>query len=132
MLLPRSLVAARKAGSAQRCIFSRRAFQGAQQGSAVMPKHTRSKGPRLPRAQQPTIAEGGINHRQGRLEHILHQELQNLFRSEVSDPDLQSIVVIAVELSADGGAARIAYAVEGNSAVESVARRASRDALARA
>jgi ribosome-binding factor A len=94
-----------------------------------MPKHHRRPGPRLPRGQEDTLANG--DHRHNRLEKILHEELQTLLRDEAADPDLQSIVVVAVELSPDGGTARIAYAVKGAFAVEAVARHASREALAR-
>ncbi|HEX4385516.1 MAG TPA: ribosome-binding factor A [Myxococcales bacterium] len=94
-----------------------------------MSKHHRRSGPRLPRGQQSTFAHG--EHRHNRLEKILHEELQSLLRDEAADPDLQAIVVVAVELSPDGGNARIAYAVQAAFAVEAEARDASREALAR-
>jgi ribosome-binding factor A len=45
-----------------------------------------------------------------RLEQLLHQEVQTLFRNEVADPALQEIEVISLQLSLDGSSARIAYA----------------------
>jgi ribosome-binding factor A len=98
-----------------------------------MSKDHRRSGPRLPRGQQSTFANGETpTYRQRRLEKILHEELQTLLRDEAADPDLQAIVVVAVELSPDGGNARIAYAVQAALAVEEQVKAASRDALARA
>ena len=94
-----------------------------------MSKDHRRSGPRLPRGQQSTSAQG--EHRHNRLEKILHEELQTLLRDEAADPDLQAIVVVAVELSPDGGNARIAYAVQAAFALEERVKAASREALAR-
>jgi ribosome-binding factor A len=97
-----------------------------------MSKDHRRSGPRLPRGQQSTLANGEPpGHRQQRLEKILHQELQTLLRDEAADPDLQAIVVVAVELSPDCGNARIAYAVQAAFTLEGQVKVASREALAR-
>ena len=101
-----------------------------------MSKHNRRSGARLPRDQQFTFALGDqdapIDHRQHRLERILHEELQTLLRDEAADPALSGIIVVAVHLSPDGGSARIAYAVEASAATEQQVARGSREALARA
>lgn len=70
--------------------------------------------------------------RSSRLAHLLCGELESLFRDELSDPALGGIVVVSVELSPDGGHARVGYAVEGDLAEEAAARRRTSDALARA
>jgi ribosome-binding factor A len=53
------------------------------------------------------------------------------YETKQPDPDLQAIVVVAVELSPDCGNARIAYAVQAAFAVEEQVKVASREALAR-
>jgi ribosome-binding factor A len=57
-----------------------------------------------------------------RLEAVLFQEVQSLFRNEVADPSLQQIEILSLSLTADGSSARIAYA----------ARAECREALSRA
>lgn len=71
-------------------------------------------------------------HRQARLEHILHHELQSLLDDEASDPSLEGIRVLAVHLSVDGGHARVAYAVVALLAREQEVGRASKAGLQRA
>jgi ribosome-binding factor A len=102
-----------------------------------MSKHNRRSGARIPRDQQHTLAIGdseavGVGHRQQRLERILHDELQTILRDEATDPALEGVVVIAIQLSPDGGHARVAYAVEAGLSEESSAGRRSREALHRA
>jgi ribosome-binding factor A len=75
---------------------------------------------------------GGAAHRQVRLERILWLELVSLLRDEIADPSLASVRLISVELSPDGGHARVAYAVEGRLEDESLARERSRQALLKA
>ena len=57
------------------------------------------------------FAPEGADLRQVRLEHVLFDELQALIRDEASDPALEGVQLIAVQLSPDGGHARIPYAV---------------------
>lgn len=49
-----------------------------------------------------------------RLEHLLSEEISRLFRLEVSDPRLQHLVIVAVQLSPDMKNVRISYAVQPN------------------
>ena len=77
----------------------------------------------------PTDTQG---HRQARLERVLHEELQTILRDEVADPGLDGLAVIAVELSPDGGHARVAYVIEGSLSDEQACARRSRQALSRA
>lgn len=53
-------------------------------------------------------------------------------RDEVSDPALAGVRVVSVQLSVDGGLARIAYAVEAPLADEQRVERGAREAFARA
>lgn len=53
----------------------------------------------------------GADHRQVRLEHVLFDELQSLIRDEANDPALEGVTLLAVQLSSDGGHARVPYAV---------------------
>lgn len=76
--------------------------------------------------------EEGAGHRQARLEHILLNELQSVLTDEAADPKLEGIKLLAVHLSADGGHARVAYAVLSALSDEQRFGRASLQALARA
>ena len=78
---------------------------------------------------QGETAEG---HRQGRLEHLIHHELQSLIRDEATDPSLDGVTVLAVHLSPDGGHARIAYAVVASLDRENEVRLRSHGGLVRA
>ena len=79
-----------------------------------------------------TTPEEGAGHRQARLEHILLDELQSLIRDEATDPAVQGVSVLAVNLSPDGGHARIAYAVVTSLSREQEVRHSSKEGLARA
>jgi ribosome-binding factor A len=102
-----------------------------------MSNRTHRSGARSPRAGGPTshpgAPEGGAaGHRPHRLEFILREQLQSLLRDEASDPALDGIRVVSLELSTDGGHARVAYAVEASLGDSTRIERASRDALGRA
>ncbi len=102
-----------------------------------MSKRTHRSGARPSRARQSTFCTGGppsgaIGHRQERLERILLDEVQTLIRDEAADPALDGVRLVSVQLSADGGHARIAYAVEASLSDERRVEGASREALARA
>jgi ribosome-binding factor A len=102
-----------------------------------MSKRTHRSGARPSRAHQSTLIPGGpdagaLGHRQERLEHILLDEVQRLVRDEVSDPALVGVSLVSVQLSVDGGHARVAYSVEALLADEQRVARASREAFARA
>lgn len=53
----------------------------------------------------------GPGRRQARLEHILLQELRALLHDEVRDPSIEGVRLLSIELSLDGGHARLAYVV---------------------
>ncbi len=102
-----------------------------------MSKRTHRSGARRSRAQQSTLVSGGpesgaVGHRQERLEHILLDEVQRLVRDEAGDPALAGVRLVSVQLSVDGGHARIAYSVEAQLADEQCVQRAAREAFARA
>jgi ribosome-binding factor A len=102
-----------------------------------MSKRTHRSGARPSRAQQSTLTPGGpdsvaVGHRQERLEHILLDEIQRLVRDEASDPALAGVRLVSVQLSVDGGHARIAYAVVAQLADEQRVEQAAREAFARA
>lgn len=78
------------------------------------------------------LPDEGAGHRQARLEHILLDELQSLIADEATDPSLDGIKILAVHLSADGGHARVAYAVAALLSREQEVGRASKDGLVRA
>jgi ribosome-binding factor A len=78
------------------------------------------------------LPDEGAGHRQARLEHILLDELQSLINDEATDPSLDGIKILAVHLSADGGHARVAYAVAALLSREQEVGRASKDGLVRA
>lgn len=71
-------------------------------------------------------------HRQARLEHILIDELQSLITDEATDPSLEGVKVLAVQLSPDGGHARVAYAVVALLEREQEVSRTSKAGLSRA
>lgn len=84
-----------------------------------------------------TLSSGGIpeeasGHRQARLEHILLNELQSLITDEATDPSLDGIKLLALQLSPDAGHARIAYAVAAVLSRERQVGRTSSEGLARA
>lgn len=102
-----------------------------------MSKRTHRAGSRSPRALSPTPypeeAEGAAaGHRPHRLEYILLEQLQSLLRDEASDPALGGVVLVSLQLSVDGGHARVAYAVEAPLNDARRVERSSRDALGRA
>src|SRR5688500_1821116 len=70
-----------------------------------------------------------VGHRQARLEHILFDELQSLIRDETTDALLDGSVLLSVQLSPDGGHARIAYGVAGSLHSEQECGRASKAGL---
>lgn len=78
--------------------------------------------------QHPSIQSPG-GHRQERLEHILYAELEALLR-EAHDPELAQVKLLSVQLSPDGGHARVAYAAVAGA--EREARQACTAALERA
>lgn len=102
-----------------------------------MSKRTHQSGARPSRAQQSTLHPGGpgagaVGHRQERLERILLDEVQTLIRDEAADPALDGVRLVSLQLSVEGGHARIAYAVEASLSDERRVERASREALGRA
>jgi ribosome-binding factor A len=102
-----------------------------------MSKRSHRTGARSSRAQQAPLYPGesdagAVGHRQNRLERILLEQVQTLIRDEAADPALYGVRLVSVDLSVDGGHARIGYAVEATLAAERQIERASRDALARA
>lgn len=56
-------------------------------------------------------ADGGPGPRAQRLEHLMFEELDRLFRLEVSDPRLSDVVPTAVEISPDLRNAKIRFAI---------------------
>ena len=80
-------------------------------------------------ANQP---EDALGHRQGRLEHILRDEIQALIRDEATDPCVDGVALLAVHLSLDGGHARIPYAVVARLEEEEDVKRTSQAGLLRA
>src|SRR5215831_18117176 len=48
-------------------------------------------------------------HRHARLQHVLYDELDAIFRCELSDPNLEAVHLTAVELSVDCRNARVWY-----------------------
>jgi len=110
---------------------------GARQGTVYMSKRTHRSGARPSRALQSTFIPGdpdvgATGHRQERPEHILLDELQRLVRDEATDPALDGVRLVSVQLSVDGGHARVGYAIEGQLADEQRVERAAREAFARA
>ncbi len=102
-----------------------------------MSKRMRRSGARPSRAQQSTLIPGGpesgaVGHRQQRLEYILLDEIQRLLRDEAGDPALAGVRLVSVQLSVDGGHARVAYAIEAQLADEHLVERAAREAFVRA
>jgi ribosome-binding factor A len=102
-----------------------------------MSKRTHRSGARSSRAQQSIPDPGGpesdaTGHRQERLERILLREVQTLIRDEAADPALAGVRLVSVQLSVDGGHARISYVVEAQLAVQRQAEHGSREGLARA
>ena len=73
-----------------------------------------------------------MGHRPHRLENILLEQLRSLLRDEASDPALGGLVLVSLQLSVDGGHARVAYAVEAPLGDAARVGRSSRDALGRA
>src|SRR5437868_3690173 len=58
-----------------------------------------------------TLADEGPGLRAQRLEHLLFEELDRLFRLEVSDPRLAAVVPTSVQMSPDLRNAKIYYAI---------------------
>lgn len=56
--------------------------------------------------------EGPTGYRAERLEHLLFEEIDRIFRLEVVDPRLQAIAVVSLQLSPDYRNARILYALD--------------------
>lgn len=102
-----------------------------------MSKRTHRSGARPSLAQQSTLIpgdpdSGATGHRQERLEHILLDELRRLLRDEASDPALAGARLVSVELSVDGGHARVAYSLEAELADARRVERAAREGFVRA
>lgn len=73
-----------------------------------------------------------MGHRQERLERILHDEIQTLLRDEAADPAIDGVRLVSVQLSPDGGLARIAYVVVDDCTDQHQVERSSMEALMRA
>jgi ribosome-binding factor A len=84
----------------------------------------------VPSNPEPSAEGPGI--RQARLERILQDELQSLLTDEAADPSLEGVRLLGVQLSPDGGHARVAYAVVAALDREQAIAQASRAGLARA
>jgi ribosome-binding factor A len=102
-----------------------------------MSKRTHRSGARSLRAPQAHAYPGDLDaeatgHRQHRLERILLEQLQSLVRDEAADPALDGVRLVSIDLSVDGGHARIAYAVDAPLSAQRQVQVSSRDALARA
>lgn len=102
-----------------------------------MSKRAHRAGSRSPRALNPTpcpeeASGDAVGHRPHRLENILLEQLQSLLRDEASDPALGGLVLVSLQLSVDGGHARVAYAVEAPLGDASKVERSSGGALGRA
>jgi ribosome-binding factor A len=68
-----------------------------------------------------------------RLEHVLLEAIASILETEVSDPHLQSVWPVAIELNADSSCARVTYVVRGQqSQVTSAIERQSQTAFKRA
>jgi ribosome-binding factor A len=109
----------------------------ARQGTVFMSKKMHRSGARTTLALQAPLNPGdpdagATGHRQERLERILHEEIQMLIRDEAADPALGGVRLVSVDLSVDGGHARIAYVVEAELSSESQVKAATHEALARA
>lgn len=71
-------------------------------------------------------------NRHERLQRILLDELRSVLRDEASDPALQGVLLLAMDLSVDGGHARVAYALEAEADGQRALALAAREGLARA
>jgi len=73
-----------------------------------------------------------MGHRHERLERILHDEIQTLLRDEAADPAVDGVRIVSVQLSPDGGLARITYVVVADRTDQHLVERSSKEALVRA
>lgn len=55
----------------------------------------------------------GAGYRHARLQDLLFEELRSLFTDDLSDPDLEGVVLVALALSVDYKHARVHYALLG-------------------
>ncbi len=67
--------------------------------------------------------EGGAGHRHARLEELILEELQGLFRDDISDPALSGIRITRLVLSVDYRNARVHHVVQGDTPPRLVAER---------
>ncbi len=93
-------------------------------------------GARSPRARRPSSypeesESEVVRHRPHRLEAVLLEELQSLVR-EAADPALEGVRLVSLRLSADGGHARVPYAVDAEPVDPARIEDRSREALRRA
>jgi ribosome-binding factor A len=65
---------------------------------------------RAPRTADSLLEEEAAGHRHARLRHILSEELDTMFRAELSDPRLEDLRITALELSIDCRHARVYFA----------------------
>lgn len=68
---------------------------------------------------------GGAGYRHARLERVVHDELDEILRDEVSDPALTQLRVTHVTLSVDYRAAKVYYTCNERAAAERALERAS-------
>lgn len=76
-----------------------------------MSKSRRRRGAYDPNASSFFDNEGnqGTGHRKARLQHIFQEEIDWLFREEISNPLLEDLRITSVELSPDYRLARISF-----------------------
>lgn len=77
-------------------------------------------------------ADPGETHRHARLQQLLRDQLVALVRDDLTDPALDGVRVVAVELTPDCAHARVVYAVEEAGVAEEVVARTTREAFDRA
>ncbi len=75
-------------------------------------KHPKSR--RHPSEQPFSLfeVEGPSGNRLARLEHLFFEEVDRLFRFEVSDPRLQDVSIVSLQLSPDLRNAKVNYAID--------------------
>ena len=72
--------------------------------------------------------EGGAGHghRHARLEELILEELQGLFRDDVSDPALAGVRITRLVLAIDYRSARVHHMVQGDASLQLVEQRLQR------
>lgn len=97
-----------------------------------MSKNSRRTAARFESSSSFNPSPGGFLNRHARLEHLLLDGIQSVLRDEASDPAVAGVTLLSVQLSPDGGHARVAYAVVAALADEQRLAEQTRSGLARA